>query len=231
MHNRLEGMLFDKDGTLFDFQATWGAWAGDFIHTLANGDDTLGDGLAELLGYDRRRGVFRPDSFVVTESMETVIGVLHKALPHWSAEALYDYVNTSTCTAPQAPVVPLAPLLGDLRGRGLKLGVATNDNAVPARAHLEAAGVLQSFDFIASCDSGFGAKPAPGMLLAFGRALEIAPENIAMVGDSVHDMRAGRAAGMVCIGVTSGTVGAEVLAPFADVVLPDIGHIPGWLYG
>jgi len=52
---------------------------------------------------------------------------------------------------------------------------------------------------------------------------------VVMVGDSTHDLIAGRAAGMACVGVLTGTAVEGDLAPFADAVLPDIGHLPGWL--
>ena len=47
-----------------------------------------------------------------------------------------------------------------------------------------------------------------------------------MVGDSRHDLIAGRAAGMATLGVLTGVAGAEDLAPLADLVRPDIGHLP-----
>ena len=50
-----------------------------------------------------------------------------------------------------------------------------------------------------------------------------------MVGDSRHDLIAGRAAGMQTVGVLTGMAELADLAPFADVVLPDIGHLPLWL--
>ena len=42
-------------------------------------------------------------------------------------------------------------------------------------------------------------------------------------------LQAARAAGMRTVGVLTGMAGPEDLMPYADVVLPDIGHIPGWL--
>ena len=50
-----------------------------------------------------------------------------------------------------------------------------------------------------------------------------------MVGDSTHDLIAGRAAGMWTVGVLTGIAATDELAPYADAVLPDIGHLPGWL--
>ena len=34
---------------------------------------------------------------------------------------------------------------------------------------------------------------------------------------------------MITIGVLSGMAGPDVLAPHADLILPDIGHIPSWI--
>lgn len=89
--------------------------------------------------------------------------------------------------------------------------------------------IIECFDFISGCDSGFGAKPEPGMLHGFSNAMGLHPSEVAMVGDSTHDLKAGRAAGMVNIGVLTGPAVTEDLAPYADIVLRDIGEIPEWL--
>ena len=60
-------------------------------------------------------------------------------------------------------------------------------------------------------------------------ATGLAPEAVVMVGDSTHDLIAGRRAGMRCVGVLTGLAEREVLQPYADVVLPDIGHLPAWI--
>jgi phosphoglycolate phosphatase len=59
--------------------------------------------------------------------------------------------------------------------------------------------------------------------------MDLAPDRIAMIGDSTHDLVAGRAAGMITVGVLTGPATREDLAPHATVVLPDIGHLPAWL--
>ncbi len=74
--------------------------------------------------------------------------------------------------------VPLVPLLSALRARGLKLGVATNDSEAPARAHLDRHGLTGLLDFMAGYDSGHGAKPGPGMCLAFAAATGLDPAHV-----------------------------------------------------
>jgi len=49
------------------------------------------------------------------------------------------------------------------------------------------------------------------------------------VGDSTHDLIAGRRAGMQTVAVLTGVALEAELAPHADVVLPNIGHIPAWM--
>ena len=66
-------------------------------------------------------------------------------------------------------------------------------------------------------------------LLAFAEAVGCLPSQTLMVGDSSHDLIAGRNAGMQAAGVLTGIAKAVDLAPYADVVLPDIGHLPRWL--
>ena len=107
----------------------------------------------------------------------------------------------------------------------------TNDSETNALAQLTRAGLnpKKDFDFVAGYDSGFGAKPAPEPLLAFAKAVDLPASEVAMVGDSLHDLMAGRHAGMKTIGVLTGPARKEDLSSLADVVLPDISHIPTYL--
>ncbi|WP_102107058.1 HAD family hydrolase [Oceaniglobus roseus] len=225
----IAGLLFDKDGTLFDFQETWGGWCRRLLSDLAGGDDRLTARLAESVGYDIATGRFRRGSVVVADTAEAIAAVLLPHLEGWGQAGLVDHMNRLSAEAPQVEVVPLLPLFDRLRDVGLTLGLATNDAEAPARAHLAAAGLDGHFAFVAGADSGHGAKPGPGPLLAFAAATGLPPARVAMVGDSAHDLVAGRAAGMVCVAVQSGMTAPDVLAPLADVMLPDIGALPGWI--
>jgi len=184
----IQGILFDKDGTLFDFNATWGAWS---RHLLTDG--------------------------------------ILRVLPELDKDALIQRMNDAAAQVPQIEVTPLQPCLQALRDLGLQLGVATNDGEGPAMAHLEKAGVLDLFAFVAGSDSGYGGKPTTGQMKAFCAATGLKPENCVMVGDSLHDLDAGRAAGMKTVAVLTGPATRVDLAPFADVVLGSIAELAGWI--
>lgn len=226
----IEGVIFDKDGTLFDFRVSWGRWTEGLVNDLAAGPDEAAR-LGSAIGYDLATGTFAPDSPVISHTPDEIAAVLAPHLPQFTEAALVALMNARAAVATMAPAVPLRPLLLALRQGGLRLGLATNDGEAPARAHLEGAGIDDLFDFVAGFDSGHGAKPEPGMLTAFARRTGLPPDRIAMVGDSRHDLMAGRAAGMRPVAVLTGIATAPELAPLADAVLPDIGALPAWIAG
>ena len=67
--------------------------------------------------------------------------------------------------------------------------------------------------------------PAPDGILQIAAASGISPQRSVMVGDTVADMRTGRAAGCFCVGVTSGAGDAEQLLEFAHVVVESVHDI------
>lgn len=221
----ISAILFDKDGTLFDFQVSWSAWAMAFLRDAADGNEDRAAYLGGILGFDWQAGRFREDSCVIAGTDDDIVAALLPEMPGVSPAEMKSRIALAAADAPMSEAVPLAPFLDALRARGLFLGVATNDTEGTARAHLSAAAVLDRFDFVTGADSGHGAKPEPGMCLAFATALGVAPGEVLMVGDSLHDLHAGRAAGMRTLGVLTGVAGPDVLSPHADYLLPDIGGL------
>jgi phosphoglycolate phosphatase len=226
----IDAIVFDKDGTLFDFRKSWGPWAAALLRELSP-DPAEQHRLGLAIGYLIDSETFLPDSPIIANTPSEIAAILAPHHPGLSAEKLEVQMNTHAARATMTPAVPLRPLMAALRARGLKLGIATNDTEAPARAHMAAAGITDQLDLILGCDSGFGGKPEPGMLLAFANHVGVHPARIAMVGDSRHDLQAGRAAGMVAVAVLTGVATVDDLAPHADVVMPDIGHLPAWLDG
>jgi phosphoglycolate phosphatase len=214
MKKVLHGLLFDKDGTLFDFAQSWGQCMALILGAL-----TEDEGKQNHLG----------NSLFIAGTVAETASVMARHLPNHTEKGIIALIRSFAVQSKMVPVVPLVPLMQVFRSLGLKLGVATNDNYDTARSHLSVSGLLPYLDFVAGADSGFGAKPETGMLLAFANEMALEPSHVAMVGDSHHDLLAGRSAGMMTVGILTGIATENELKDLADVVLPDISVLPEWL--
>ena len=225
----IRGVIFDKDGTLFDFQSTWGIWTAQVLARIAGSDEALLQQLAEALGYDTQTRRVQPGSVIVAATPMDIAAVVNDCIPALSQAQICEWLNEEAKTAPQVLVTDLHRLTAELRRINLGLCVMTNDAEAPARAHLASVQASDLFDFVIGSDSGFGAKPQAAPLLALADKMEIPAAACVMVGDSTHDLRAGRAAGMRAVAVLTGLAEADELAPLADAVLPDVSHLPAWI--
>lgn len=228
-----KGLLFDKDGTLLDFHATWTPVYDRVAQELAAGDADLARSLLEHGGLDPLSGRYRPGSLLAQGNTREIAEVWGPLLPAWPAELLIERMDrtfTDEGVVASVPVLDLAAFFARLKNRGLKLGVATSDNERAAKAILERFQSLHLLDFVAGYDSGHGVKPTPGMVQAFCAAVGIEPAEVAMVGDNRHDMEMGRRAGCGArVGVLTGTSAAADLEPLATVVLDSIAGLERWL--
>ena len=221
----IKGLLFDKDGTLFDFEKTWNSWTSRILCEVSEQSDVSIDKLAESIDFDLKTGKLLPQSIVIAGTHRQVTAALHSKLPNWNFDDLESYLLDIVIETPQYEVVPLRRLFMNLKSKGFLIGVMTNDAEKGAQAHLEAVGILDLLDFLAGSDTGYGCKPAPEPLLAFAETTNLKPDEIAMVGDSLHDLQAADAAGMMRIAVLTGMATESQLENYADLVLPSIADL------
>ena len=93
------------------------------------------------------------------------------------------------------PITDLAHLFARLKNDGFALGIATNDGTRSAELCFQQMGLASELDFITGYDGVEQAKPAPDMAYAFCAACALEPKDIVVVGDNIHDLEMGLAAG------------------------------------
>lgn len=225
----LKAILFDKDGTLVDFDRTWAETNRKSALLAADGDTELADRLLRACGMDPETGATAGDSmFAAANAAEIAAHMVAHGSPYDSADLgpLLDVVFVEGAEKPW-PICDLDQLLGELQASGFKLGIASSDGENGIRRTVEVLGLEHHIDFIAGYDSGHGPKPEPSMLLGFARHLGVAPAEIMMVGDNRHDMEMARAAGAgAAVGVLSGTGTREALSQLADICIGSVSDLP-----
>ena len=118
------------------------------------------------------------------------------------------------------PYPGVVELLAELRERGYALGVATTKRSPMALRLVDAMGLGDRLDHVQGTD-GFPHKPAPDVVERTLAALSA--EGRWMVGDTVHDVAAGKAAGLRTYAVTWGTHDRELLrAAQPDLLEPNL---------
>jgi phosphoglycolate phosphatase len=228
------GILFDKDGTLLDFNRSWLPVYRYAAQEFAGGDEALAGCLLSEHGYDAQAGRFIGGSLLAAGNNRQIAAAWatrtgrEEQLDRLARrlDEIFGELGAHHATA----VGGLADTLLRLKKQGYRLGVATADSERGIVDTLQSFDVLEQFDFLAGYDSGHGIKPEAGMALAFCEQLALLPSDVVMVGDNPHDIEMGRNAGVgLCVGVLTGTGTRADLQSIADLVLDDIGALPATL--
>jgi len=230
-----KGIVFDKDGTLIDFNSTWLPVYQYAALEFANNDVKLAQELLESHGYDQAANRLIGGSLLAA-------GTNHEIAKAWAGhlpdieddiqlEALslrLNQVFQQQGALNSTPVKDLQITLRKLNQAGLKLGVATSDSYQGIHSTLQSFDVISEFEFLCGYDSGHGVKPEPGMVLAFCQAMSLEPAEVIVVGDNRHDIEMGKnAQAGLCVGVLTGASTREELEGLADVVFEDISGLVG----
>lgn len=200
-----KAVIFDLDGTLLN---TLGDLTAAVNHALAAHGlparteaqvrTYVGDGVREL--------VVRACPADTDE--DTRSGVMAAYLPYYAAHNM-DFTR---------PYDGVLSLLDDLRAAGYRIAVVSNKHDAGTQA-LCGKFFADYLDLTVGADGSRPLKPAPdGVLYAMER-LQVSPDAVWYVGDSVQDVRTAHNAGVKCVAVTWGFQDADRLAAEKPTVM------------
>ena len=117
-----------------------------------------------------------------------------------------------------------------LKGEGYKMGCVTNKAAQFTEPLLKDLGVSDYFSIIISGDTLPEKKPDPMPLLHAAKFFSVLPEQALMIGDSISDVKAARAAGFHIVCMTYGyNHGVDIRDAKPDGVMDSMAELPGLL--
>ncbi|MBL8445969.1 MAG: HAD-IIIA family hydrolase [Zoogloeaceae bacterium] len=120
-------------------------------------------------------------------------------------------------------------MLDSLRAAGLTLAVATGKSRLGLNRALGHSGLAPLFEATRCADESFS-KPHPAMLEELMAELGVAPGRTVMVGDTTHDLKMARNAGVAGVGVAYGAHPRGVLEEEAPAGLVDsVSELQRWL--
>ena len=230
-------IIFDKDGTLVDFSATWIPLIrkrADFIVKAFGKNGQVKSLLLRSWGIDPLTLKVDPRGPcpVAPRSDEIVVGTMvlyQQGCPWDEAKQLvtrsFDQADEDTDRRTLIkPVKGIQTFLHRLKHQGFSLAVATSDERRDTEAVLSVLDLRGLFDRILCAGEYDPPKPHPEAIFAICRELSIPPQEAAFIGDTVTDMVMGKRAGVaLTIGIVEGGVTPrEELEKAADVVFDSL---------
>ena len=230
---KIKGILFDKDGTLLEFDRTWRPIATQVVEevsTYYNFDDKAA--LRESIGLFEDRidpsgslsaGTNKDVALDMLAILKTK-GIECKEEEHikWSTEVF----NRVAASLPFYPVEGGLETIKKLKEEGYYIGLSTADSVENAKLFLKKTGLDIYFDYIGADDGIINPKPAPDYMLNFCAKYSLKPSEVAVVGDTMADMNFGinSGAGLI-VGVLSGTGTRMLLDKSANIIIDSISQI------
>ncbi|MFA5520505.1 MAG: phosphoglycolate phosphatase [Castellaniella sp.] len=218
----IRAALFDLDGTLLDTLADIAASANAMLAELglaslpaAHIRDIIGKGSAHMVG--RLLEHQRPGDPANAAQADA-------ALAHYLAH--YRRINGRHAS----PYPGVHEGLKAFADQGMRLGVVTNKLTEFTRPLLEKTGLAHHFQVIVCGDTCARRKPDPMPVLHACNSLDMAPAQTVLIGDSVNDTTAGRAAGTHVLAVPYGyNEGKQVHALDVDAIVSSIDAAAQWV--
>jgi len=206
---QLQALVFDFDGTLatltIDFRGMKEellALAREVLPGIAAAGDTPALEWLDSL-FVHQPGIAPGDAQALRNRLECRIVDIEVAAAQCGA--LFDFVR---------------PMLTRLRGKGVRTAIITRNCSKALYQVFPDAAELT--DGVFTRDDVHRVKPDPGHLLAALEALGVSPGRAAMVGDHVSDIRTGKRAGTLTVGVLTGSSSRrDLLGAGADLVADD----------
>lgn len=226
-------VIFDKDGTLIDFNFMWAKWATDLVERfVAATGIPPSESLYQTLGYDRTHDKVIAGSPLAANTMTDLRNLMEDLAREGGLSVQdADRAVEQAWFVPDPvelarPLADLPRLFSELRFRNILTAVATSDDRASTMATLRALKLASLVNAIVTADDGLPNKPEADMLLHLCRELNVTPAKAIMVGDSLADMGAARAAKLgLSVGVLSGVSSREHLEGHADVILENVGEL------
>ena len=233
----VKAILFDKDGTLTNIDNLWIEPTEMVIRKILKQhikeDSTVTiEQMLELLGIVE--GEIVPNSVIASGTVEDMLDEIGKYFSIDKTalydEVLKDYRNYLLAHPDMiVPIGDVAFLISELKNKGIKVGVVTNDSYVPTKTIFEILNVWHLFDFVATPDD-YPAKPEAASLFGASQQLGVVLEEIFYVGDSYLDMAYAKHCGGG-IGVLSSGSDVQKMKEESVLVLDSVEQLLDYIIG
>lgn len=209
----ISSILFDLDGVLADSEPSWNQIDAAFLRAYnvdyqgQHKDQVLGKSFALAVEFYRQKFALRTEMEQLMLERETI------------ARDFY---------ATHIPIFASAPaVLGQLKERGFKLGLATSSVRDLVSPFLQRHDIERFFDAVTTGEEVTHGKPNPDIYLKAAQKVGAAPNDCLVIEDALSGIAAGKAAGMRVVAIPDARFMDLTLYPGgADYQLSALEEVP-----
>lgn len=207
-----KAVLFDIDGTLLD---AWQFVFGAFEYTV-----------------DFHKLKLPPEEILNSARGKTLLEFYQTVFPNLDAQILAKtHDNFQKDRFDTHKLFPKAKyVLKKLKKRGFLLAVVSNRTRVSLHTSLKMVGIDKYFDLVLSAEDVQNPKPHEDHLLIALKHFQVHPSNAFMVGDTDHDILAGKNARVKTVGVTYGFSGKSIKEAKPDYIVDNLVELEEILF-
>ncbi|MDT4762399.1 HAD family hydrolase [Sphaerochaeta sp. PS] len=238
--DKLKGIIFDKDGTLFDYAQVWAEVLSEAVNTAfaemgKKEHKPAQKAMLRLMGIDDD-GKTLAKGLVFTHKKRVIIKRYLLYCIRYRINAIKTFrvyqqniKNSELLVSERLKTLDFSlqqALFTKLKENGYRIGVITSDTTSSSKVFLKLMGLDGMIDFLSARDSQYSKKPHPQSFEAFCDNFGLLSEEVAMVGDTETDMfLAKKAKAGYTIALLSGSNNRKLLRRLADVVYKDISFL------
>lgn len=200
MLSKMEGAIFDLDGTLVDSMWVWQKIDEDYLSARGLKIPTDLKSNIEYLSFEDTAKYFK-SNFNIQDSVETIMN-------EWNQMAYKEYLEN----------VPMKPnaleFLKTLKSSGVKIALATSNCYLLLETVLKKHEIYDLFDIIVTTEEAKKSKAFPDVFLLAAEKLKLAPESCVVFEDILPAIISAKSVGMKVVAIEE----ASTIATQAKIV-------------
>lgn len=231
----IKAVIFDKDGTVLDFDAFWlpvAVTATEVIMAKLNVIDVPSEKILESMGVvDNIASIKGSLCFGTYRDMaEDMNSVFRKYGYSFDLDMLTELtVEVYHASVSAGEIKPtcenIKEVMQNLKARDIKIVLVTSDGPAVTSECLDGLGISQYFDIVFTDDGTHPNKPDPFMINKLCNDFGFEKSEVVMVGDTLTDMNFAINGGIRSVGLAKTEENKHVLLEKTETVIPDISYL------
>ncbi len=240
MEKRIRGILFDKDGTLFNYGEVWGSVIDNMLRTTIPMNKLTDEekerclhSFEVVIGVDKDGNnypegiLFRHNNIPSAIIRLVATSIKYRLNIYKVTKAFLNLMKRSDYgideKIKQMNFSNVKSVFRACKNRGMIIGIVTNDITSSTKLFIERMGVEDLISYIRCGDSDCKKKPNAEAIRQFCEEYEISEDEVAVVGDTIIDMEFAKNGKVgYSVALLTGSGDKEALQKLSNVIYPEL---------